>query len=512
MYTMFSCFWDLWRAFRVAVAAALLFCLCPMESALAQLGLPRVALPPAQAAQQFSPNQQFPSVAPPVQVQRLPQTPQVPQATLNQPILGATVPVQIQQLPNSLPAAPLGPLTAPASNAANLLPGATALQNTVPLQSLRAATARELLRKHADVLEPDPNGEPVRRQELLWMSPQDSQLDAALAAGFVVLREQTLVTLGLRQIVLRPPNGWSTAQALEKLRALAPQLVVDFNHVYLQGGRMRGNPSTTINTVTATTTIKPTGAVRVGLVDGGLDMQHPALRGADVRRWGCHGASVPSVHGTAVASLLVGRAAAVRAVIPGAAVYSADIYCGQPAGGAAENIASALEWLAHEKLAVINISLVGPPNRLLEQVVQAMVRAGHLLVAAVGNDGPAAPPLYPATYPGVVGVTAVNSHRQVLPEAAQGAQVTFAALGADVAVAEPASGYARARGTSFAAPVVAGLLAYDMSLPDPAAARAALARLAAHAIDLGAPGRDDVFGLGLVEQAAVPDASVAKKR
>ncbi len=475
MYTMFSCFWDLSRAFRVAVAA-LVFNLCPMEPALAQLGVPRVALPPAQAVQQLSPNQQFPSVTLPVQVQRLPQTPQVPQITQGQPVVGST--------------APVGPLLTPASNAASVLPGATAVPDTISLQTVRAATARELLRRHVDLLEADPNGELVRRQELLWASPQANQLEAALALGFIVLREQTLPTLGLRQLVLRPPASWPTAQALETLRALGPHVAVDFNHIYQQGGRVQGNASTA--------TKSSTGARRIGLIDGGLDTQHPALRGADVRKWGCQGASFPSAHGTAVASLLVGGGPALKGVVPGAVVYAADIYCGQPAGGAAEEVASALEWLAHEKLAVINISLVGPPNRLLEQVVQAMVRAGHLLVAAVGNDGPAAPALYPAAYPGVVGVTGVNSKRQVLPEAAQGPQVMFAALGADVAVAEPTSGYARARGTSFAAPVVAGLLAQELNLPEPAAAQAALAHLAARAIDLGAPGRDAVYGLGLV--------------
>ena len=57
---------------------------------------------------------------------------------------------------------------------------------------------------------------------------------------------------------------------------------------------------------------------------------------------------------------------------------------------------------------MINLSLVGPPNQALERVVGAMVKGGHLLVAAVGNDGPAAPPLYPASYPGVVGVSGVD--------------------------------------------------------------------------------------------------------
>ncbi len=219
---------------------------------------------------------------------------------------------------------------------------------------------------------------------------------------------------------------------------------------------------------------------------------------AQVRTWGCNGTPVPSSHGTAVASLLVGRDAAFAGSAPGALLYAADIYCGQPAAAAAETIAQALAWMARERVAVVNISVVGPANRLLERAIETMNRQGHLIVAAVGNDGPAAPALYPAAYPGVVGVTAVTPARRVLPEAAQGAQVMFAAPGADLAVARGNGSYAVARGTSFAAPLVAGLLAESMRQPNPAAAQAALRQLSDGAIDLGAPGRDPVFGIGLV--------------
>jgi subtilisin family serine protease len=190
-------------------------------------------------------------------------------------------------------------------------------------------------------------------------------------------------------------------------------------------------------------------------------------------------------------------------------LYAADIYCGRPAGGSVEDIAAAFAWLARERVGVVNVSLVGPSNRLLERAVQAMNRKGHLIVAAVGNDGPAAPPLFPASYAGVVGVTGVTVERRALPEAAQGPQVMFAAPGAELAVARSGGGYVVARGTSFAAPLVAGLLAESLREPDSAAAVAALARLSDSALDLGAPGRDPVFGIGLVgERSRVAPESV----
>ena len=238
----------------------------------------------------------------------------------------------------------------------------------------------------------------------------------------------------------------------------------------------------------------------VGLIDGGVDRRHAALRRAGGNSFGCGGSVLPSEHGTAVASLLVGRDRGFEGAAAKAELFAADVYCDKPDGGSAEEVVRALAWMARERVAVINLSLVGPQNRLLEQGVAALVKRGHLLVAAVGNDGPAAPPLFPAAYAGVVGVTGVNPNRRVLVEAAQGPQVLLTAPGADMAVARNGGGYGIARGTSFAAPLVAGLLAAELREPDPVRATAIVERLAASAVDLGAPGRDPVYGRGLVAE------------
>jgi subtilisin family serine protease len=166
-------------------------------------------------------------------------------------------------------------------------------------------------------------------------------------------------------------------------------------------------------------------------------------------------------------------------VLPGAQLYTANVYCDSPTGGAVDELAAAFGWLAHEQVAVINVSLVGPDNAPLAQIVRSLTSRGYLLIAAVGNDGPAAAPLYPASYPHVVGVTAVDAHRHVLIEAARGKQVMFAAPGADMAAATLANQYVDVRGTSFAAPIVAGLLAKDLSVPDSSMADGAVDALEA---------------------------------
>jgi subtilisin family serine protease len=249
----------------------------------------------------------------------------------------------------------------------------------------------------------------------------------------------------------------------------------------------------------------------VGLIDDGVDGHHAALDAVKVHPHGCAGAALPALHGTAVASLIAGHANHFQGAAPGAELYAADVFCGRPTGGEVDDVAEAFAWLMHEQVPVINVSLVGPPNRTLESVVAGAVSRGYLIVAAVGNDGPAAPPLYPAAWPGVVGVTAVDARHRVLPEAERGPQVKFAAPGADMAAARTPRGYALVRGTSFAAPIVAGLLAQALHSPDRASAEEALTGLERRAQHLGAPGLDPSYGYGLVGAELAPASALARR-
>jgi hypothetical protein len=363
------------------------------------------------------------------------------------------------------------------------------------LVSLRANTVRQLLRDHPDVLEPDPHGEPALRGEVLAWGPSDAALRTARDAGAAVVRDETLPGLDGRMVVLRLPAGAATADFVERLRAVDPDGSYDFNHVYTGSGAADG-------------VRRGSGAaVRVGLVDSGVDAGHPVFEGAAIARWGCDGQAVPAPHGTAVAALMVGRSEHLRGAAPGASLYAADVYCGSPTGGAADRIAAALGWLDQQQVGVVNISLVGPPNALLARAVSAMQARGHLLVAAVGNDGPAAAPLYPASYAGVVGVTGVDRRGRPLPEAARGPQVKFAAPGSQMVSATPGTPpYRQVRGTSFAAPIVAALLAQRLPRPDRAAAARAVDSLAREAGGGQAVANDET-GYGIVGASVRTDPS-----
>jgi subtilisin family serine protease len=416
-------------------------------------------------------------------------------ATLLAPPLWAQLgPVQLPRI-GALPA--LG-------NTVNGLVGG--VENSAALSEVRNLRIQELLRTQSKQLERDPDGNPIVRAQIVAISPAPQLLEHALSLGFAVLSTQELESLALTEVVLRAPEHWSTHKALKALRELDPVGTYDYNHVYLESASevVAAAPDFSAGDG-ALATIAPAAmggtAVRVGLIDAGVDLGHPVFLEAQVHTHGCANQVIVSAHGTAVASLLAGHAAHFSGAAPLAELYAADVYCGQPSGGAVAAVLEALAWMADSRVAVINVSLVGPPNATLAAVVHSLVARGFLLVAAVGNDGPAAPPLYPAAYPGVVGVTAVDAKRKVLLEACRGPQVRYAAPGADMMAAAPGGTYARVRGTSFAAPLVAGLLARSLRVPDTAAAASALEQLNAQALNLGAAGRNPTYGYGLVGEA-----------
>ncbi len=416
-------------------------------------------------------------------------------------------------LPGALPGHPgardLPHATAPLRRT-NVVPQVEALAGELaqaPLDQVRRLTAEQLLRGHSDLVEADDRGQPVVRGEVLAVAPDPAALARLRQAGFSVRSQEDLGALGLKTYVLGLPKGRSTVESVRQLRALDPAGQYDFNHLYQEAGGI-GGPAVGALAPRASPDAR---GLRIGLVDGSVAASRPALARAQiVQRAFAPGGAATSAHATAVASLIVGGAGPFHGAANGARLYVADVYGPTAAGGSAQAVARGLAWLAEQKTPVINISLVGPPNLLLAATVQALIARGHLVVAAVGNDGPAAAPLYPAAYPGVVAVTGVDAGRRVLPEAGRGTHVDFAAPGAEMAAAGLGGGYVSVRGTSFAAPIVAGRLA---RLATGATAAQAVEVLGREAVDLGAPGPDAIYGRGLVgaELRADPAAMGVKQ-
>jgi len=358
-----------------------------------------------------------------------------------------------------------------------------------------------------ELVDNDTQGNRAVRGEVLALSPTAESLAIARALNFQVMRQTTLGGLGLGVTVLRPPTGQSLADAIAALRRADPQGAYDYNHIYdPSAGAFEG-----VRSLFKRAQPADARGISIGLVDAGVDRSHPALRRAGIVSENFAGKerSPPSAHGTAIASILVGDSASVKGALPGATVYAADVFGGKAEGGSAEAVARGLAWVAERRATVINVSLVGPENRTLKAVVDVLLARGHVIVAAVGNDGPARPVGYPAAYEGVIAVTSVDGGRRIQVDANRGPEIAFAALGVDVQVAALNKTYATATGTSFAAPLVAARIAQKMTQPNIAASSQVLRDLRAEVVDLGAPGRDDIFGYGFLDapSGAVTNAS-----
>ena len=319
---------------------------------------------------------------------------------------------------------------------------------------LRQARLDLLVKTNRNILDKDGEGQPVRKTELIVANPNPAALSQAIKAGFRVMGDESTGELGLRMVTLTIPKGMNVRQGLKALRKAAPTLEADYNHIYEPaGGALL--PSASVS-LAAAAPARP--GTRIAMIDGGV-ASHPSMARSVIEQRGFAGAPQPTGHGTAIGSLLVGEQGPFRGAARGAQLYVADVYGGNPAAGSATTIVRALAWAASQKPAVINISLVGPDNRTMARAIAALRSRGIPLVAAVGNDGPAAPPQYPASYDGVIAVTGVDSADRALVEAGRARHLDFAAPGADLVAALPGKGYTPVRGTSFAAPFVAARLA-----------------------------------------------------
>lgn len=340
----------------------------------------------------------------------------------------------------------------------------------------RLSRLSELVRRNRDTVELDAAGDPARRGELLLTGASNEDVARAEAAGFSVLGRERLDTLDIAVVRLGVPERQSLAKAEAALRRLVPDATVSADTLHFQSGAVAAGGA-------AQPAPAPVIDQPVGVVDGapGSAIAVAATRGFAV------GAPTPSNHGSAVASLL--RSAGVRRIAV------ADVYGKDPAGGNALAVARGLDWLTGQGSRVVSISLVGPSNPVVAQAVAAAQRRGVQVVAAVGNDGPAAPPSYPASYPGVIAVTAVDGRNRALIEAGRAAHLDYAAPGADLLAADAAGRWVRVRGTSFATPFVAARAAAAIGRG------AVIPLLDREAVDLGPKGPDRVFGRGLLCQS-----------
>jgi subtilisin family serine protease len=241
--------------------------------------------------------------------------------------------------------------------------------------------------------------------------------------------------------------------------------------------------------------------VLVAVVDTAIDSTHAELNGVVAGRFDTFkGDPAPHKHGTAMASAIAAHGR-LMGVAPAAHILAVRAFDDAPAGAHATTtrILDGLQWVANSGARVVNMSFTGPEDPSVHDMVASIRRKGMVLVAAAGNEGPQAAPAYPAAYPEVIAVTATDADDKLLPVANHGSYVAVAAPGVDIFVAAPGGAYEFTTGTSIATAHVSGLAALLIARNPSLTPDAVQAILMKTAKDLGAPGRDDEFGAGLVD-------------
>lgn len=425
------------------------------------------------------------------------------------------------------------PIAAGTDKAKNVATDAQVPKAAAPQAGQAAAGASAKPIAKANIGKPASGGTPepiefldVPLPEVLAVNATAATVARAKSLGFTATPATSLASLDMSVTRLLPPRGMSPNEAQALLRAQVPDGSFAPNMKYriykTAAGGQSAKPSGVPPTPSAETQQtcggdrcfaqnvigwkpelrKCASGLKVGIIDTSVDISHPTFKRKqiEVRHFGPKDRPGPDWHGTGVAALLAGDdKSATPGLIPDASFYVADIfYAGEDKGPASDTLSMlrAFNWLEANGVKIINMSLSGPPDALIEDAVAKLSAKGILLVAAAGNEGPNnVGPSYPAAYDDVIAVTAVNKNLQNYRYANRGTYVDVAAPGVAIWTALPGSQNGYHSGTSFATPYVTASLAaiYSRAGQNPSAALQALTFR-----DLGDAGVDPVYGRGLL--------------
>ena len=252
--------------------------------------------------------------------------------------------------------------------------------------------------------------------------------------------------------------------------------------------------------------------IKIAIVDSGIDYNHPDLAGnyaggydfvnndGDPKDDNGHGTHVA---GTAGALL---NDAGVVGAAPSVSLYGLKVLSAS-GGGSFSNVIKALDWAVANGIQVANHSYGSGsnPGSIVQAAFDNSAAAGVLHIAAAGNSGSCGGSNntvgYPARYASVVAVAATDKNDKRPCFSSTGPDVELSAPGVSINSTVPGGGYASWNGTSMASPHVAGVAALVMAAGETSAA-AVRQILRDTAKDIGAGGKDNHYGYGLVQALA----------
>ena len=289
--------------------------------------------------------------------------------------------------------------------------------------------------------------------------------------------------------------------------------------------------------------------VKVAVIDSGVDGKHPDLAGVLAGGVDVSGAGsadgqksigAKPEHGTLVATMLAGRGHqpegstakpspsagptvgpdGIVGVAPEAQLMSVSTWLGSPNPGGKsdqDQIPQAVRWAVDNGARVINISLGSTSPEWPQSWDAAFLYAEQkdvVIVAAAGNRGGGNVQVgAPATIPGVLTVAGLDRKGTAsIDSSSQGISIGVAAPAENLIGGLPGGGYAEWAGTSGATPIVAGVAALIRSKWPEMTASQVINRIVSTAKDAGAPGKDPLYGFGILNAEAALKADVPETR
>ncbi|MTI10770.1 S8 family serine peptidase [Curvivirga aplysinae] len=327
--------------------------------------------------------------------------------------------------------------------------------------------------------------------------------------GYEISGKHRLSTLDMEIIVVKTPEDKNLADALKELIAAFPNSIIDTNDL------MDLSAKASAEDLELPYDRKTVGwglvdpqcgfGLKIGMVDGAVDVKHPALKNQRLSyksfiKKGRKAAAYE--HGTAVAIMLVGEPGVednIGGILPGAKLYAANIF-EERAGMVKGNLAAmlrSLDWFAQNKVKVVNMSIAGGINKIMKLALRKIEKKGIIIVAAAGNNGSKAAPVWPAADPSVLAITAIDHRLGVYKYANQGKYIDFAAPGVGIKTLTP-QGPKSQTGTSFATPYITGIVALHLQMGFKGNVEELRKSMQRYSKDLGKSGKDKTYGWGLV--------------
>ncbi|WP_139556802.1 S8 family serine peptidase [Methylotetracoccus oryzae] len=276
--------------------------------------------------------------------------------------------------------------------------------------------------------------------------------------------------LGMHCVVYRVPEGRSVEVAIEGLQREDGVALVERMRTFRTLAEVASDPYSRLQPALKTMRVADvhpfaTGAnVQVAVIDTGVDVSHPDLveQIADSKNFTAHeDTSVADIHGTAVAGIIAAQdhnRTGIVGIAPDAKVLSLKACWPEQANRPASvcdtfTLAQALNTAIQKNVRIVNMSLAGPGDPLLELLIKKGLAQGITFVASVPPDGSRDD--FPASVDGVIAVRSAGS----VPPAAAVAPHSVAAPGTEILTTLPNHTYSFVTGSSYATAHVSGLIA-----------------------------------------------------